>query len=293
VHPTTVVRFLGTRGEIDVRSRCHRRHSSLLIQRNAARVMIDCGADWLDLLDAVSPTAIVLTHAHPDHAAGLARGASCPVFATKETWNLIHPPSRRGSAHSAIEQIRPDRGSTGQGSSGRAFDPSAGRGLPPVDKRWKLLLCAGCGWIAPCLRRSASDRYLYRRRRDPQPRDGAQERQDADWPRFYRRPACLVREGRSAAPSSLIADPRSCAATQANWRLRSDDLVASMALRRALPATATGCSLSTAAGHDGHEGMLEPTEHAKPLPNKTDAGRCRGLSCDDPAIAHSGGRPPD
>ena len=39
-------------------------------------------------------------------------------------------------------------------------------------------------------------RYLYRRRRDPQPWYAAQERQDADWPRFYRRPACLVQSGR-------------------------------------------------------------------------------------------------
>jgi len=37
----------------------------------------------------IRPTAIVLTHAHPDHAAGLAEGAPCPVYATKETWDLI------------------------------------------------------------------------------------------------------------------------------------------------------------------------------------------------------------
>jgi phosphoribosyl 1,2-cyclic phosphodiesterase len=82
--------FLGTRGEIDVRSRRHRRHSSLLVQRDAARIMIDCGTDWRGRLHSVAPTAIVLTHAHPDHAAGLAEGAPCPVYATKETWNLIH-----------------------------------------------------------------------------------------------------------------------------------------------------------------------------------------------------------
>jgi phosphoribosyl 1,2-cyclic phosphodiesterase len=51
--------------------------------------MIDCGTDWLGRLDAVSPMAIVLTHAHPDHAAGLAEGAPCPVYATKQTWDLI------------------------------------------------------------------------------------------------------------------------------------------------------------------------------------------------------------
>jgi phosphoribosyl 1,2-cyclic phosphodiesterase len=51
--------------------------------------MIDCGADWLGRLKAVDPTAIVLTHAHSDHAFGLAQGAACPVYATDETWSLI------------------------------------------------------------------------------------------------------------------------------------------------------------------------------------------------------------
>ncbi len=54
-----------------------------------ARVMIDCGADWLDHQRRVDPTAIVVTHAHADHAAGLANGAACPVHATEETWSLL------------------------------------------------------------------------------------------------------------------------------------------------------------------------------------------------------------
>jgi phosphoribosyl 1,2-cyclic phosphodiesterase len=81
--------FLGTRGELAIRSRRHRRHSSLLIQHNDARIMIDCGADWLGRLSSVAPTAIVLTHAHPDHAWGLAEGAPCPVYASKETLDLL------------------------------------------------------------------------------------------------------------------------------------------------------------------------------------------------------------
>ena len=81
--------FLGTRGEIKLRSSRHRRHSALLVARAGARIMIDCGADWLGRLDDVAPTAIVLTHAHADHAGGLTEGAPCPVYATDETLRLL------------------------------------------------------------------------------------------------------------------------------------------------------------------------------------------------------------
>ena len=52
-------------------------------------IMIDCGTDWLGRLTAIAPTAILLTHAHPDHAGGLAQGAPCPVYATSETLRLV------------------------------------------------------------------------------------------------------------------------------------------------------------------------------------------------------------
>jgi phosphoribosyl 1,2-cyclic phosphodiesterase len=81
--------FLGTRGEIEARSRLHRRHSALLVRLGRSRVMIDCGADWLNQIAKSRPTAIVLTHAHPDHAHGLAHGAPCPVYATRTTWKLL------------------------------------------------------------------------------------------------------------------------------------------------------------------------------------------------------------
>jgi phosphoribosyl 1,2-cyclic phosphodiesterase len=68
-------------------------HTSLLVSHGRARVMIDCGLDWLGKLKRVSPTAIVLTHAHPDHAWGLKRGAPCPVYAPQKTWQeLEHYP---------------------------------------------------------------------------------------------------------------------------------------------------------------------------------------------------------
>ena len=64
--------------------------------------MIDCGADWLGRLKRVDPTAIVATHAHSDHAAGLAKGAPCPVYATAETWSKLerYPVADRRSVRS-------------------------------------------------------------------------------------------------------------------------------------------------------------------------------------------------
>jgi phosphoribosyl 1,2-cyclic phosphodiesterase len=85
--------FLGTRGEIEARTRRHRTHTSLLVSYHGARVMIDCGLDWLGKLKRVDPNAIVLTHAHPDHAWALKRGAPCPVYAPQKTWQeLLHYP---------------------------------------------------------------------------------------------------------------------------------------------------------------------------------------------------------
>jgi len=81
--------FLGTRGEIEARRRRHRMHTSLLVSYHGARVMIDCGLDWMGKLERVDPSAIVLTHAHPDHAWGLRNGAPCPVYASQKTWQLL------------------------------------------------------------------------------------------------------------------------------------------------------------------------------------------------------------
>ena len=85
--------FLGTRGEIEARTRLHRMHTSLLVSHRGAHVMIDCGLDWLGKLKRVNPSAIVLTHAHPDHAWGLRNGAPYPVYALQQTWqSLQHYP---------------------------------------------------------------------------------------------------------------------------------------------------------------------------------------------------------
>jgi phosphoribosyl 1,2-cyclic phosphodiesterase len=81
--------FLGTRANIDIKSRLHRRHTSTLVAHRRDRIMIDCGADWLRHVRDVRPTAIVITHAHGDHVDGLKHGAPCAVYATTDVWRQI------------------------------------------------------------------------------------------------------------------------------------------------------------------------------------------------------------
>lgn len=81
--------FLGTRGGIAIRGRAHRRHSALLVEHGRRRLLIDAGADWRGRLAALAPEAILVTHAHPDHAGGLAAGAPCPVYASATTCRAL------------------------------------------------------------------------------------------------------------------------------------------------------------------------------------------------------------
>jgi len=58
------LKFLGTRGEIEKRTRRHRMHTSLMISYRGADVMVDCGLDWRGKFERLRPDAVVLTHAH-------------------------------------------------------------------------------------------------------------------------------------------------------------------------------------------------------------------------------------
>lgn len=82
--------FLGTRGYIELESERHRWHTSTLVEYRGGKVMIDCGEDWTGRLDDVRPDAIVITHAHPDHAFALkAARPPCPVYATEAAWSAM------------------------------------------------------------------------------------------------------------------------------------------------------------------------------------------------------------
>jgi phosphoribosyl 1,2-cyclic phosphodiesterase len=114
----------------------------LLIQRGEARLMIDCGGDWLGRLHTIAPTAIVLTHAHPDHAYGLADGAPCPVYATKETLDLI-----RHFPISARRRIRLGRSTTIGGVTVKAFPVHHSLRAPAVG--YRLSAEASCFFYLP------------------------------------------------------------------------------------------------------------------------------------------------
>jgi phosphoribosyl 1,2-cyclic phosphodiesterase len=84
--------FLGTRADTDAHSPLHGMHSVLQVAHaggprdDGAPVVIDCGADWLGRVMSWPARAIVITHAHSDHAWGLREGAPCPVYATEAAW---------------------------------------------------------------------------------------------------------------------------------------------------------------------------------------------------------------
>ena len=163
------ITFLGTRGEIDVSSRRHRRHSALLIACRGARMMLDCGADWLERLRLIAPTAIILTHAHLDHAGGLADGAPCPVYATSETLRLLREFPIRNR-----RRVPLTRALTVGGIEFRAYRVQHSLQAPTVGYRVSsgaggLLLSAGrCRSSQPC-ERSTRRRRLCRRRRNADP----------------------------------------------------------------------------------------------------------------------------
>lgn len=81
--------FLGTRGYIEPVSRRHRMHTSTLVAYRGRRLLLDWGESWRGRFQGLRPHAVLLTHAHPDHAFGLEGDAPCPVHATEETWERL------------------------------------------------------------------------------------------------------------------------------------------------------------------------------------------------------------
>lgn len=83
------ITFLGTRGNIKVRSKAHYRHTMTEFAFGRTKIIIDCGLDWLRQAHKISADALFVSHAHPDHAGGLKKGVPCLVYATQESWQII------------------------------------------------------------------------------------------------------------------------------------------------------------------------------------------------------------
>jgi phosphoribosyl 1,2-cyclic phosphodiesterase len=72
-------------------------------------VMIDCGENWLGQVSQLQPRAILITHAHPDHAFGLKHGSPCPVYATTEAWKTMKRFPIPESLRKVVEPRRTER----------------------------------------------------------------------------------------------------------------------------------------------------------------------------------------
>ena len=84
-----ILKFLGTKGYIDISSKRHKMHTSLLILHKNKKFMIDCGEGWERKLKKINPDYIIITHAHPDHAFGLKNGTKAKVLATKKSFDIL------------------------------------------------------------------------------------------------------------------------------------------------------------------------------------------------------------
>ena len=128
--------FLGTRGNIDARTSRHRMHSAMKVSYYAAEVVVDCGEDWLGEVGDWDVGAIVVTHAHPDHAFGLKQGAPCPVYATEAAWETMDAfdiDERRRMPER--EPVRIDRGDRSPGIEFEAFPVLHSTRAPAVGYR--------------------------------------------------------------------------------------------------------------------------------------------------------------
>lgn len=122
--------FLGTRGYVKARTERHFRHASCLVTWRDTRMIIDLGEDWLDEAPKLRADAILVTHAHPDHAWGLKNGAGSPVWATAESWE-----SMRGFAIEERRVVTPGKRGRVGGITFEAFTVEHSTRAPAVGYR--------------------------------------------------------------------------------------------------------------------------------------------------------------
>ena len=81
--------FFGSRGYVEESSPTHEGHSAFAVDAGGFRLLCDFGRNRRGLLGKIRPDAIVVSHAHPDHAWGLEEGTDVPVYASKATHEIL------------------------------------------------------------------------------------------------------------------------------------------------------------------------------------------------------------
>lgn len=81
--------FYGTKGFVEESSRAHRGHSAFVLEADGFRLLCDFGANRRGLIPRIRPDAIFISHAHPDHGAGLEEGTGAPVYASAVTHRIL------------------------------------------------------------------------------------------------------------------------------------------------------------------------------------------------------------
>jgi ribonuclease BN (tRNA processing enzyme) len=101
------LRFYGTKGYVEESSKTHAGHSAFTVETNGFRLLCDFGQNRRGLLAQIRPDAVFVSHAHPDHAWGLAEGTDRPVHASAVTHEITRElPVEKRVALSPGEPVR-------------------------------------------------------------------------------------------------------------------------------------------------------------------------------------------
>jgi ribonuclease BN (tRNA processing enzyme) len=81
--------FFGTRGYVEEHSPSHFGHSAFVLEHRGFRLLCEFGENRKGMLAEISPDAVFVSHAHPDHSWGLAEGTGVPVLASAVTHDIL------------------------------------------------------------------------------------------------------------------------------------------------------------------------------------------------------------
>ena len=123
----------------------------LLLRLGSNQILLDCGLTDLSPLEGVVFDAVLCSHAHPDHAAGLPalrdRFPQVPVYASKATWQLLASSWQQNDRGKGASNSPGERSEDSQGFENGGFEDGGSedriRALPwrsPVELSSTLLV---------------------------------------------------------------------------------------------------------------------------------------------------------